>query len=777
MRSRDRIALVACAVTLLYCALALGGSVNTVGGVARWAALGAVAGALATVIPYAGSRQRMEARSPLLLVIAIAIGLTAMQLVPFPASLTAIVASQKAQLVADHARAWGTEPPSLVAVSYDPPATLLELAKLCGYAALAFAALRIASHRDGRKALGLIVAGAAGVVAIVTVAHEAVGASSIYGLYVPPVHNRLVSPIINANHLSSLMAMSVPVAIGVALCSDGVRRVLCLLVAVLCAAIALLIDSRGGALGLAIGLVVTTAVLLLQRYAATKKRERMPLGTWIPVVVIAGCAVTLLVTLTAGRVFEELSATHLGDLRSSGSKFLIVERAAGMLAANPVMGTGRGAFESAFTRWSEGGSVAYTYVENSYVQPVVDWGIAGALAIGIAALLLVRRALRRWLESPLEAGALGGLVALAAHELADFSLELPIVAMFAIVLFAILAPPRLVVAKSSQRRSIRLGLLAVGATVCVLATTRLGRSARAESIDASAPAAERLELAMSASDRHPADYWFLGTAALALEELHDPRAGAVISRALFLNPTDSTLHWVAASILMDAREAVQAQAELAQAVRFAPPEKLPDLLEAVVTAFPDADEAARAFPLDLDDAPEIARVLTEHHHELVALAYTRRLALLNPLDGNAQLLCARAAIATKQGELAVTMARDAFRIQPSADAAIALGAALELAGNSAEGIRAMRDALASGVVSRSPDRVRVLTAILDLQLATGDLAPAAKTLDELALLVSDRDGRITVLMRRATLHERLGEANQAKWDREQVRKLASGAEL
>jgi flavin-binding protein dodecin len=123
------------------------------------------------------------------------------------------------------------------------------------------------------------------------------------------------------------------------------------------------------------------------------------------------------------------------------------------------------------------------------------------------------------------------------------------------------------------------------------------------------------------------------------------------------------------------------------------------------------------------------------------------------------------------------MARAAFRIHPDADAVITLGIALELVGSSPEGIRAMRDALASGVVLRAPDRVRVLTAILDLQLDSGALAPAAKTLDELAQLVSDRDGRIAVLTRRAALHDRLGEANQASWDREQVRKLASGAGL
>lgn len=767
MRGRDRVALACCAVTLGFCGLAFGGSV-------RWAALVATACALVSAVPYIPSRQRDEGLSPLTLVIVVAIGVTLLQLVPLPSALAGVIANGKLELVSDHARAWGEAPPSFVAASYDPPATLVELAKLCGYAALAFAALRISSHRNGRKALAMIVVGVGVAIGAVALAHQVAGATSIYGLVDVSIHETLVSPIVNTNHLASLLAVTVPVAIGLALASINVARVAWFGAATFNAAVALLASSRGGALGLGIGIAAVTALLLLQRRAALQKagaRSR----SWLPALVIAGCVAVLIGATTGTGVFEEIASTHVGDIHSSGSKFLIWEKAIHMLQANPILGTGRGAFEPAFTSWSDGGAVSYSHAENSYVQPLVDWGIPGAIAIGVLMLALARRAVRPWAKSPLEAGALGGLIALAAHELADFSLELPIVAMLATIMFAILVPSRLFVPQGtplSRLRMARGASIAAGALVCLLAATHLGQPAHAAAAETAGT--HDIELAHRRANEHPADYLVMGQAAQALLDARDPRSLAVLTRALSLNPTHFGLHRLAAAMLMRLQRPEQAQGELALALRFAPDIYYRDLIEQVVATFPDPQQGAQALPVDVGSAVELMPYLTVSHHDALALAYAERLALLSSNEPKAQLLCAKTALASKRSTLAARCAREAYRMQPDASAASVLGSALAIDGDVAGGIAILQDALNAGIATERADRVRLLTALVDLQLASDALAPAAKTLEELLPLVTERGERIAVLNRRARLHDRLNEPSQAKWDRDLVHKLESG---
>src|SRR6185369_6190725 len=90
----------------------------------------------------------------------------------------------------------------------------------------------------------------------------------------------------------------------------------------------------------------------------------------------------------------------------------------------PWVGVGRGAFEAAFTRvHPASGLASYSHLENEYLQAVVDWGVIGALALGLLAIWVAVAAVKRWRDGPLAAGALGALTVVAIQSNVDFGVE------------------------------------------------------------------------------------------------------------------------------------------------------------------------------------------------------------------------------------------------------------------------------------------------------------------------------------------------------------------
>ena len=773
MRGRDRVALAGCAAALFWSTLALGGAT-------RWAALGGALLSLVAAAAFVTSRRVPTRWSPLLVLLAIATTLTALQLLPLPAPLARVLAHAKLDLVVDNARAWGESAPAFVTASYDPPATLLELVKLGGYAALAFAALRLAAQSSGRRLLAMAVVGAGLAVALVALVHAIVGATHIYGLVVSPTHASLLTPLINENHLASLMALAAPVALGLVVSSEGVRRLGFLAALAVCAGLALLSGSRGGAVGLVVALVVTIGLLLVQRRTRRERgsRDARASGVWIPMLIIGACAAILLGVVTAGRVISDLSRTTTAELHGTGSKYQEWGNALAMLRDHVWFGTGSGAFEPAFTRWSGIGATTFSHVENTYVQAAVDWGLPGAAALGLALAALVVAAARRWQHGPLEASALGALAGLAVHELADFSLALPAVAAVTVVLAAILvAPPleaRSISSLAPWRRPVvqRIAALAACGVLWIITATPVGRLAHADAHAIAGPAATRVGLALAASHRHPADYLVLGRGAQALAELDDPRAIPVLARALYLNPTHSDLHRYAAAMLLRANRSSQALSELALAVRYARPGTQPAIVQDAITAFPDPATAARAFPVEVAFAAQIVPVLLQTHHDAVAYEYARRVAVVAPDDPDAQLLAARAALAAAHPAPAVAAARDAHRLRPSADTAVVLAQALVLAGTPTEALTLLQESRAVHLARTPTEQVQLLEALATLQITAADFDAALATLDEILTIAPTRQVRVSVHAQRAALFDRRGNPNQAAYERDQAQQLS-----
>ena len=114
-----------------------------------------------------------------------------------------------------------------------------------------------------------------------------------------------------------------------------------------------------------------------------------------------------------------------------------------MIKANPLLGVGLGAYDTAFSMYTKSdGSLRVPQAHNDYLQVVADCGVVGGL-IAIWFLIILFRTVMRGIRSrdPLYSGlALGsgsGIFALLVHSLFDFNLQLPANALLFLVLVAI----------------------------------------------------------------------------------------------------------------------------------------------------------------------------------------------------------------------------------------------------------------------------------------------------------------------------------------------------
>lgn len=771
MRRRDRLGLAALALAVAVTGLAFGGAT-------RATACLSAALALVAALPHLTSRRTASRLSPLVALIAVAAVGTALQLVPLPLALAELVATEKLALVRDHAAALDRAAPSWTVASLDPPATLVELAKLVGYLALAWIATRLAAQRRARPYLAGAVVAAAALVAVVSLAHRAIGTDAIYGAFAMPARGVVASPIVNANHLAALTALAVPLALALGLHSRGRLRAASFSAALVLAATALLTGSRGGLVGLVTGLVVTATLLIAQRRAGVvDDGRRAPPGVAIPTLIVAGCAVVLLGVVAARDVAHEVGQTELTELTARDSKYQMWGQAAPMIAEHRWLGIGRGAFAAAYTRRSPIAEVTYSHVENTYLQAAIDWGVPVTLGLVLALLAIGRGALRRWRAGPLEAGALGALASIAVHELADFSLELPVVAMAVIAIAALLAPARLGTGddrKAPLPRAVlarRLAGVAVAAALVVLAALPLGRTAAADRAALPPPSSPTaITAATRALDRHPSDALTAGHLAAALWARRDPRAPAVVTRALYLRPTHGGLHLLAARMLAASQRPRQAAVEYALAIAGAV--DVVPIIDEALARLPTVEDQARAMP---DEARQVWRVcgaLATRGRRDVILLYTRRLVARDASIVGAQQHRALAAGGLGLKDEALTAAQAAHRLGATTTTALVLSSALAAVGRRADAIATLRTAPPAVALAQTRELALTLARLLR---AEGDLAGAREALAVGAAGVT-ASPELEAELRRALaeVEDALGHPNQAAWERARAAELAPG---
>lgn len=621
--------------------LAIAASILAVGGALRWTqALVAALVALA-LVPMVLSRRVFDRLSPLLALPGIAAGLTAISLVPLPDALLGAINPTGAALREDGTALLAVS--SWPALTLDAPGSLRALAHFVILVGIAVVALRLATSERGRYWIVAAVASLCGATAAIVWLHHVFGAKALYGVY-ELVHGgpHLLGPLLNLNHLACLMAVGAVSSIGLAAYprQPAWARVGWLVVAGLCGSVVIASVSRGGTLALAAGGFVTLAMLVAQRLTgsgpeAPRRRRAAFLTSSLPLGVVGVCAVILVIYSSAGDVGRKFAATSFDEVRHSKSKFAAWKSAATLIEESPWVGVGRGAFESTFTRvHPASGSLTFSHVENEYLQAAIDWGIPGALLLGLGALWLAAVALRRWRDGPLAAAAIGALVVVAVQSNVDFGIELlglavPITALAATVTYVPLreGQPRTV----AIARALRIGLvvLLIGSAAFLMSRATTGVDEDHLNIAQRTVPFDEIQAAVR---RHPLDYYGYARAAEILTRRGDRRAVPMLNHAMRLHPTHPGLHRIAAQMLHRGGFIEQAALEYAAALRVsARPDKM---IGEIVALFP-IEHAARAIPSDLPDLDVVARTLDELQRPQVLVAWLSRVLELRPSHGRA----------------------------------------------------------------------------------------------------------------------------------------------
>ena len=345
---------------------------------------------------------------------------TGAQLVPLPLSLLQTLSPLAADQAYETASLLG-QTASWAPISMDPgrgATSFLLWACVCG---AAFGASRlIAKH--GHHEVAWFITGLATLLALIGLGHAAAGADRLFGMY-SPVYARphLLAPLLNDNHLAGFLAASVPLTLELRRRSSETRlRAILSGLALLSATASIATLSRSSLPTLLVGIAA---------YAALRRtrNKQLSAGWFAGALVVLALGVSLYVGSDA-----VLSAFTDTDL----SKLEVMKQSASLLTNGaPAVGIGRGAFTVAFVQ-QYGSTWRYEQPENWPLVWLLEWGWLGVLfALGLG------RALWRSLLNNNNTGGLAlasgaAFVALAVHDLVDFSLEMPGSAVVGALLFA-----------------------------------------------------------------------------------------------------------------------------------------------------------------------------------------------------------------------------------------------------------------------------------------------------------------------------------------------------
>jgi O-antigen ligase len=394
----------------------------------------------------------------ILAVVALVIGL---QIVPLPYGWFMRLSPWADRLLADYDPAYSLQPPAWHALSISPRSTLTVLGLFVAFSVFLAgltAALRRVRLQNWAAALAILSVGLAvfGVIQRMTVVDNQ---PRVYGFWKVPLGALPFGPFINKNHYAGWMVMALPVVLGyfcamvqaswrersgdlsrwlrwAARPEAGWPGLMGACVLAMGTSI-VLTKSRSGIAAFAIVLLVLGIFIV--------RNVNRRIGRLVAVVAIFG-----FLALAVAWAGSEATTAHFAEAsRDLPGRLDAWRDTVRIIRAFPWFGTGLGTYWIAMLVYQTGlRDQIFFQAHNDYLQLAAEGGLLVCLPAAAAAIALIASATRRFRQREdlltywMRAGAVAGLIGIAAQSLVEFSLQTPAnTALFVVLLALAIHPP------------------------------------------------------------------------------------------------------------------------------------------------------------------------------------------------------------------------------------------------------------------------------------------------------------------------------------------------
>ncbi|MBN2802165.1 MAG: O-antigen ligase family protein [Deltaproteobacteria bacterium] len=462
--ARTRLSLTIYALLLILPMILLGG--------VHWWSLGII-GILSTALYafiFTGSPIKLDLAGSLFLMM---IGFSIFQIIPLPAFLVKFFSPYAYEIRESAVRVAGGRLSFFMPLSIDVHQTVTEVARLIAYLSVYLTTQKII-RRDSAKFVLKVIATAGAIAAAILIAHKILLLKQVYGIYTPVDlgvrGERISAPLLNENHMAAYLYICSMAVMGLALKQrDKTIKMILYSGFVFLGASVLLTLSRGGIAAFLIGIIVMVSMLYIRRSLKNKKHQSSGISpeqlTWMPFVIACALGLGLFASQDA-IIGEFMSGEH--------KKIEIVKESFPLIKHFWLFGVGRGCFISGFPIFSNwGATVTFTHAENIIVQLLADYGLVAGSVFIFGFIFAVLKVMKKAVLSTYKIVSIAALAAVSVHNLVDFNLEIPAVAIIATGLLAVVTTNKISIKYRNSQPFIKIsrGLIGVLLTLSVIMTS------------------------------------------------------------------------------------------------------------------------------------------------------------------------------------------------------------------------------------------------------------------------------------------------------------------